>query len=228
MEQACADLAQFQKAASDRKLSLSFNMAEGCLRDAQFTERVSASLVRYGLDPSSVRVEVLERVAMITPLRNTLARLRGLGVGLAVDDFGTGYSSLSRLHELPLTVLKVDREFVQGMTQGKNSEKVIVAILALGHSLSLTVIAEGASQMREVRRLRDLGCRFIQGFYFAQAVPAETALAMVRDPARHFGAKFTELETAWTAPAPTSPAPAAAAAPANPEITQPTRPRRLN
>jgi diguanylate cyclase (GGDEF)-like protein/PAS domain S-box-containing protein len=202
MERACADLARFQEATKDRRLTMSVNMAEGCLRDPTFIERVGALLARNGLEPASLRIEVLERVAMIGPLRSTLARLRGLGVGVAVDDFGTGYSSLSRLHELPVSVLKVDREFVRGIT-ATGGEKIINAIIALAQSLGLTLVAEGASQSREVRRLQDLGCRYVQGFYFSQPVPFEQALASARQPDGGFADKFREVQQGWlAAPAP--------------------------
>ncbi len=195
LERACNDLARFQEATRDRRLSMSVNMAEGCLRDPTFIERVGALLARNGLEPPSLRIEVLERVAMIGPLRSTLARLRGLGVGVAVDDFGTGYSSLSRLHELPVSVLKVDREFVRGIAAA-GGEKVINAIIALGQSLGLTLVAEGASQAREVRRLQDLGCRYVQGYYFSQPVPFEQALDATRQAESTFGDKFRELSSA--------------------------------
>jgi diguanylate cyclase (GGDEF)-like protein/PAS domain S-box-containing protein len=203
LERACADLARFQEATKDRRVTMSVNMAEGCLRDPTFIERVGALLARNGLEPASLRIEVLERVAMIGPLRGTLARLRGLGVGVAVDDFGTGYSSLSRLHELPVSVLKVDREFVRGIAAA-GGEKIINAIIALSHSLGLTLIAEGASQAREVRRLHDLGCRYVQGFYFSQPVPFEQALATVRHADGGFTEKFREISANWLA-APVAP-----------------------
>ena len=202
MERALADLARFQEAVGDRRITMSFNMSEACLRDPQFTEQVGATLARHGLEPSSTRVELLERVAMIQPLRNTLTRLRGLGVGLAIDDFGTGYSSLNRLHELPLTVIKIDRDFVRGMSAGPGGEKIINAIIALSQSLGLTVVAEGASQVREVRRLLDFGCRYVQGFYFSQAVPYDAALGMLRQPTETLGAKFREITATWLAPSP--------------------------
>jgi diguanylate cyclase (GGDEF)-like protein/PAS domain S-box-containing protein len=200
MDRAMADLARFQQAMNDRRITMSFNMAEGGLRDPQFTEQVGATLARHGLEPASIRVELLERVAMIQPLRTTLARLRGLGVGLAIDDFGTGYSSLNRLHELPLTVLKIDREFVRAMSSGQGGEKVINAIIALAQSLGLTVIAEGASQVREVRRLLDFGCRYVQGFYFSQAVPFEAALELLRKPVQQLGDRFRDVTAAWLQP----------------------------
>jgi diguanylate cyclase (GGDEF)-like protein len=200
LERACADLARFQEATRDRRLTMSVNMAEGCLRDPTFIERVGALLARNGLEPPSLRIEVLERVAMIGPLRGTLARLRGLGVGVAVDDFGTGYSSLSRLHELPVSVLKVDREFVRGITAA-GGEKIINAIIALAQSLGLTLVAEGASQAREVRRLHDLGCRYVQGFYFSQPVPFEQALASARQPDGGFSEKFRDVAASWLATA---------------------------
>ena len=200
MDRAMQDLSRFQQVTGDRKITMSFNMAEGGLRDPQFTEQVGATLARHGLEPSSIRVELLERVAMIQPLRTTLARLRGLGVGLAIDDFGTGYSSLNRLHELPLTVLKIDREFVRAMSSGQGGEKVINAIIALAQSLGLTVVAEGASQVREVRRLLDFGCRYVQGFYFSQAVPFESALVLLRQPVQALGDRFRDVTAAWLAP----------------------------
>jgi diguanylate cyclase (GGDEF)-like protein/PAS domain S-box-containing protein len=196
MEQACSDLARFQEATRDRRLTMSVNMVEPCLRDPAFIERVGALLARNGLEPPSLRIEVLERVAMIGPLRGTLQRLRGLGVGVAVDDFGTGYSSLSRLHELPVSVLKVDREFVRGIAAG-GGEKIINAIIALGHSLSLTLVAEGASQAREVRRLHELGCRYVQGFYFSQAVPFGQALDLMGNG---LADKFREIAAPPSAP----------------------------
>jgi EAL domain-containing protein (putative c-di-GMP-specific phosphodiesterase class I) len=201
MDRAMADLARFQQATGDRRVTMSFNMAESGLRDPQFTEQIGATLARHGLEPASIRVELLERVAMIQPLRGTLSRLRGLGVGLAIDDFGTGYSSLNRLHELPLTVLKIDREFVRAMSSGQGGEKVINAIIALAQSLGLTVIAEGASQVREVRRLLDFGCRYVQGFYFSQAVPYDAALQMLRQPVQVLGDRFRDVTAAWLAPA---------------------------
>ncbi len=201
MDHALADLARFQEMTGDRKITMSVNMAEGCLRDPQFTEQVGATLARHGLEPAAVRIELLERVAMIQPLRGTLARLRGLGVGLAIDDFGTGYSSLNRLHELPLTVLKVDRDFVRAMSTG-GGDKVINAIIALAQSLGLTVIAEGASQAREVQRLMDLGCRYVQGFYFAQAVPFDTALDMLRRPQQTLGEQIRGISSGWSTPPP--------------------------
>ena len=201
MDKALHDLARFQEMTGDRRITMSVNMAEGCLRDPQFTEQVGATLARHGLEPASVRVELLERVAMIQPLRSTLARLRGLGVGLAIDDFGTGYSSLNRLHELPLTVLKVDRDFVRAMSTG-GGDKVINAIIALAQSLGLTVVAEGASQAREVQRLLEFGCRYVQGFYFAQAVPFDTALDMLRRPMQTLGEQIRGITSGWATSAP--------------------------
>jgi diguanylate cyclase (GGDEF)-like protein/PAS domain S-box-containing protein len=199
LEKACSDLARFQEATRDRRITMSVNMAEGCLRDPSFIENVGAMLARHGLEPQCLRIEVLERVAMIGPLRGTLGRLRGLGVGVAIDDFGTGYSSLSRLHELPVSVLKVDREFVRGMG-AQGGEKIINAIIALAQSLGLTLVAEGTSQASEVRRLLDFGCRYVQGFYFSQAVPFDAALDLLQRPGEGLSEKFREVAVAWVAP----------------------------
>ena len=94
----------------------------------------------------------------------------------------------------------VDREFVRAMSSGQGGEKVINAIIALAQSLGLTVVAEGASELREVRRLLDFGCRYVQGFFFSQAVPFESALAMLRQPAQQLGERFREVAAAWLVP----------------------------
>ena len=179
---ACAQLKQFQAVSGASKLSMSINLSEGKLIEDGLVDRVESQLRLHKLEAASVRFELLERVAQIEPVLKTLRELRSLGVGLYVDDFGTGYSSLSRLNDLPITALKIDREFVKSLTLAHSSEKMVSGIVALARNLELGVIAEGASSAEEVRRLQALGCRQIQGFYFSQAVPANQALELLREP----------------------------------------------
>jgi len=217
MQQACADLAKFQEVTRNRHLYVSFNVGEGLMRDPHFPDEVRKCLLQHRLEPSTARIEVLERLVLVGPLRSTLNRLRELGVGLLIDDFGTGYSSLSRLHELPLTGVKIDREFVQAMGLGRGGDKMIVAIIALAQSLGYTVIAEGAGQAREARRLRDLSCRLVQGFFFSPPVPFAQALDMAREPRKAFADKHALLDATWLgAAAETVRAPGASARAAGP------------
>jgi EAL domain-containing protein (putative c-di-GMP-specific phosphodiesterase class I) len=111
--------------------------------------------------------------------REVLGRLRGLGVSSSLDDFGTGYSSLSQLSTLPFDVLKIDRTFVAGIG-GRSSEAAIVrAVIALGHELGLTVVAEGVETHEELAFVREHGCDQVQGFLFSRPVTAEEATVVV-------------------------------------------------
>jgi EAL domain-containing protein (putative c-di-GMP-specific phosphodiesterase class I) len=190
---ACADLKELQRIGGSRKLNVSVNLADQELLDAGFTGRVQALLTQHDLEPGSVSLELLERVAQVEPVRDTLRQLRALGVGLYIDDFGTGYSSLSRLHDLPATVLKIDRDFVRAMSLGDGGEKIISSIVVLARNLGLGVIAEGASIADEVRHLHRLGCRYVQGYFFAHALAFEGAAELLRDP-RALQQKFNLLD----------------------------------
>ena len=183
LEQACIDLVGFRRHAGFERLSVSVNMAEEELRPEDFAQRVSALVAENGLPNQAVRLELLERVALTGQVRKTLAQLQRAGIDVCIDDFGTGFSSLSRLHELPISVLKIDRSFVKAMALGEGGEKIISSILALADNLELAVVAEGAGTEREARQLHDLGCDVIQGFYFARPMPADRVHAMLREPA---------------------------------------------
>lgn len=189
---ACADLHQMQIALGNPRLSVSVNLGDEEMRSPQLADRVRDRLHQTGLHPASLRIELLERVTLVEPVRATLDRLRSMGVGLYVDDFGTGYSALSRLHDLPVTAVKIDREFIRAMSLGTGGEKSIRSILALARSLGLAVIAEGCGTAAEVRRLHDMGCREIQGFYLSKALPLEAAQQMAGDP-ELLHAKFAKL-----------------------------------
>lgn len=191
LNQACADLSQMQRSAPDRNLSLSINLDEECLRRSGMVERVAGMLAANSLRAESLRIEVLERMVYIEPARANLEGLRDLGLGLYVDDFGTGYSALSRLHALPITALKIDREFVRAMAHG--GDKIIAGIVALARNIGLDVIAEGVSTAAEASRLIEAGCRYVQGYYFSQAVTLADALKLVRDPTP-FANQFAETD----------------------------------
>jgi EAL domain-containing protein (putative c-di-GMP-specific phosphodiesterase class I) len=102
-----------------------------------------------------------------------MRRLRELGVGLSIDDFGTGYSSLSRLAEFPIESLKIPKPFVDKLIGEAPDEAFVDAILRLGDSLGLAAVAEGIEQPAQADRLRQMGCRFGQGYLFGRPTPAE-------------------------------------------------------
>ncbi len=99
-----------------------------------------------------------------------------------MDDFGTGYSSLSYLHSFPIDVLKIDRSFVGRMTEGEQPLQIVRTIIELARVLGMDVVAEGIETREQYHLLRDLGCRFGQGFLFARPLPVETLNGLLRLP----------------------------------------------
>jgi EAL domain-containing protein (putative c-di-GMP-specific phosphodiesterase class I) len=113
-----------------------------------------------------------------------LGSLRRLGVTLLMDDFGTGYSLLSYLHAFPIDVLKIDRSFVGRMTDGEQPLQIVRTIIELARVLGMDVVAEGIETHEQYALLRELGCRFGQGYLFARPLPAELVTPLLQMPGR--------------------------------------------
>ncbi|WP_370280234.1 putative bifunctional diguanylate cyclase/phosphodiesterase [Pontibacterium sp.] len=133
------------------------------------------SLRSFGIDPRRVEFEVTETLLMhsLDDLAEVLDRLRKEGLQISIDDFGTGYSSLSRLRELPIDMLKIDKTFVQGISQESSDEAIVRAIISMANSLQLKVIAEGIETHGQLDFLRGEGCELIQGFLYAEPMKGE-------------------------------------------------------
>ncbi len=127
-----------------------------------------------GIDPRTLELELTESHLMqnIAEKAMLLNRLGELGVGLAIDDFGTGYSSLSYLKTLPVDAIKIDSSFVRDIGADPNDEAIIRAIVAMAHSLHLSVVAEGVETAAQLEALRELGCDEYQGFLESGALAA--------------------------------------------------------
>ena len=188
IDEACRCLAEWLTGpvAADRRFRLSVNVSPLQLEDGDLVAIVERALRRHRVPPDRLVIEVTETesVAERAGARRQLARLRELGVLVAVDDFGTGYSSLSRLRQLPVDVVKIDRSFVQrlGRNSHEGDRRIAAGIIDLAHDLGMGVVAEGIETETQAATLLELGCHKGQGFLFAPAVPAtELTARLVAD-----------------------------------------------
>ena len=177
-----------ERRAAGKPLQISVNVSAVDLADSGFVRLVADLAKQAGAQPCDIKLEITESAAMEQPDQAMAAmrQLRDLGFEWALDDFGTGYSSLSYLQKMPLSELKVDRAFVRDVTPDSEGATLLGSIIALGHQLGLTVVAEGAESQAEWQLLRSLGADLTQGWYAAKAMPLETFLEWC-DAHPHFG-----------------------------------------
>jgi EAL domain-containing protein (putative c-di-GMP-specific phosphodiesterase class I) len=162
-------------------LTMAVNLSVKQLQHSDIVADVRDALEQSGLPPENLTLEITETVMMTdTDLAvQRLQELRALGVRLAMDDFGTGYSSLSYLSRFPVDILKMDRSFLAAGASPEASG-LATAVVALGQTLNLDVVAEGIEFPEQWTTLRDLGCGLGQGFYFARPMDAEATLEYLR------------------------------------------------
>jgi len=141
---------------------------------AELPDELVRLCARHGIPPSSLRLELTETAVMGNQalMLEVLTRVRIKGFQLAIDDFGTGYSSLVQLHRLPFSELKIDQSFVREMTSSEEARLIVGAIIGLGHSLHLELIAEGIETDDVTKRLVAMGCKTGQGYVFSRPMPA--------------------------------------------------------
>ncbi|MFN4279665.1 EAL domain-containing protein [Thermosynechococcus sp.] len=167
-----------QQDSRRQTLTLGINISPQQLVDPHFVNDILAAVRSAELPPHLLHLEITE-TTMIRNLEATLQvaeKLQQLGVALNIDDFGTGYSSLSRLHQLPIHALKIDRSFVQSLEQSQAAQEIISAVIALGKSLHLDVVAEGVETATQAAQLIALGCLYGQGYLFYPPLPIDRLL----------------------------------------------------
>ncbi|EPM47689.1 sensory box/GGDEF domain/EAL domain-containing protein [Pseudomonas syringae pv. actinidiae ICMP 19071] len=165
LEQACRQMGAWRKTCKPFG-PMSVNLAGAQLRQPNLVERIEQLLTDNGLMPDCLQLEITENFIM-SQTQDALAvlhKLKQLGVQLAIDDFGTGYSSLSYLKRLPLDILKIDQSFIRGLPEDTHDAAIVRAIIALGRSMQLTVIAEGVETREQQQFLSEEGCEQIQGY----------------------------------------------------------------
>lgn len=166
-------------AARQLPLYISVNVSPVQLARDSVGAMVEETLTAHGIGGERLTFELTESSIVTDPDRagRVLNALKSLSCRVAMDDFGTGFSSLASLQRLPIDILKIDRQFVSGMMEDRDSTAIIRAILSLATALTMTTIAEGIESQQAARTLGALGCKTGQGYYFAKPMPSDAALA---------------------------------------------------
>jgi EAL domain-containing protein (putative c-di-GMP-specific phosphodiesterase class I) len=176
LREACRQAAQWRgRYPAAQTAVMNVNVAGRQLQEPGFATDVAAALAESGLPPAQLTIEVTESAALQEDdIQRTLRDLHALGVGLALDDFGTAASSLGLLLTCPMTMLKLDRSFVDGVTMASSRQSAVAtAVIQISRALDLGAIAEGIETPEQAAYLRDLGYTHAQGYYFSLPKPAE-------------------------------------------------------
>ncbi|MBU1690266.1 MAG: EAL domain-containing protein [Gammaproteobacteria bacterium] len=178
---ACAQNSAWM-AAGLPPLRMAVNLSARQFRQRDLIESVNQALQNTGLAPEHLELEITESI-MIQDLQTTITtlnQLHALGIQISIDDFGTGYSSLSYLKRLPISKIKIDQSFIRDICTDLDDEAIANAVISLGHSLKMQVIAEGVETLEQLEHLRKQKCDEIQGYYFSRPLPAEAFAQLVR------------------------------------------------
>ncbi len=169
---ACHDLAKLHR-RNHPPIHVAVNVSFRQFQDSQLLPTVKRLLEKTSIDPRWLEFELTETAVMQNPdqVLATMQGMTGLGVRFSLDDFGTGFSSFMHLQRLPIDLLKIDRSFVKGITETRSDRQLVAAMVELGHSLDLEVVAEGVEHRQQLAELRSLGCDQVQGFFISPALP---------------------------------------------------------
>jgi EAL domain-containing protein (putative c-di-GMP-specific phosphodiesterase class I) len=178
----CEQLAEWQRAHLPL-LPVSVNLSVRQFEQPGLADTVAEIVRAAGIESRLVHFEITETGAMQTSEQNlgALHALRHLGCRILVDDFGTGYSSLSYLKHLPIDTLKIDRAFVRDMAADANDAAIVSAIVGIGKSLGLHLVAEGIESIEQLECLRTLGCGAGQGFFFSPPIAADRCAVLLEE-----------------------------------------------
>jgi len=183
LRDACRQAARWVRSIDpDDELLVTVNLSARQLQHEGLVEEVRAALTESELDPNRLVLEITETMLMHDrdTAASTLWALKDLGVRIAIDDFGTGYSSLAYLRRFPIDMLKVAREFVDGLGRDANDDAITRAIVDLAGTLGLLTIAEGIETTQQQEHVAALGCDLAQGYLFSRPVDADMVMSLVR------------------------------------------------
>jgi diguanylate cyclase (GGDEF)-like protein/PAS domain S-box-containing protein len=178
IREACLQLKRWQDRFDlHSSLAVTVNLSSNEFMQANLIDQVIEILQDTDVDPRALKLEITESILMenIGNATAILQQLRALGIELVIDDFGTGYSSLSYLHRLPISSLKIDKSFVEGLAEKREHAEIAKTIVSLARSLGIRVVAEGVETLEQLVALRRLKCDAGQGFFFSKPTEVETA-----------------------------------------------------
>jgi len=173
LDMACAQLKIWQQDTLTRDLTLSVNVSAKQFHQDDFILQVTTTVQQHNINPARLKLELTESL-LLKDIEDTITKMKtlaGIGIQFSLDDFGTGYSSLQYLKQLPLHQLKVDKSFVDELVSNSNDQVIVRTIIAMAHSLGLSVIAEGVETKGQQQRLLAEGCTHYQGYLFSKPLP---------------------------------------------------------
>ncbi len=181
LREACTQIARW-RAENLPVVPVAVNLSIRQLMAGDMAELVAGLLREFKLDPQFLQLEITESLVMANAAQSVgrLNALRDIGVRLAVDDFGTGYSSLSYLKRLPIDTIKIDKAFIRDLSVDPDDATITRTIIAMAHSLKLTVVAEGVETTEQLQFLREHGCEEMQGYWLSKPLPADQLIDILR------------------------------------------------
>ena len=183
LQAACAQISAWGEELASRPLGVSVNLSPQSLRRPGAVERILQTLAETGLPPNALQLEITERTALSDDIRtlDALRDLRRAGVRVAIDDFGIGYSALSYLQRFPVDVVKLDRAFINEITEAGAGPAIVEAMIRMAHAVGLRVTAEGVERADQLQVLRELGCDGAQGYHLGKVLDVGECEALLND-----------------------------------------------
>jgi len=182
LTEVCGQLSEWQVSLAGSPLQVTVNISARQLADARLVSDIQLALRTASVEPSRLQLEITETVAATDPklTLSVFTELKRAGVGMILDDFGSGRSSLSGLRRYPVDALKIDRSLVSEILADRGAADIVEVLIALAHKMKLKTIAEGIESVKQFERLREMGCEFGQGYFFAQPMEANAAYQFVK------------------------------------------------
>ena len=182
LREACRQMSDWRTGPNGRPdLIISVNLSAKQFLQPNLVVDIQKLLHELSLSPDALKLEITESAVMADPSAavEMLQEIKSIGIHLAIDDFGTGYSSLSYLHRFPLDTLKIDRSFIRDMQEDGEGMEIARTILPMANNLRLDVVAEGVETLEQVALLKQLHCKYAQGYYFSKPLSAENSTALL-------------------------------------------------